>query len=35
LKLDELVQRRIGLDDLPAAFARLRTGEAVCQLVVF
>jgi S-(hydroxymethyl)glutathione dehydrogenase / alcohol dehydrogenase len=35
LRLDELVSDRIDLDDLPAAFARLRTGEAVRQLVVF
>jgi S-(hydroxymethyl)glutathione dehydrogenase / alcohol dehydrogenase len=35
LKLDELVSRRITLAELPEAFARLRSGEAVRQLVVF
>jgi S-(hydroxymethyl)glutathione dehydrogenase / alcohol dehydrogenase len=35
LDLDVLVDRRIGLDELPAAFDRLRTGEGLRQLVVF
>ena len=35
LRLDELVSDRIPLADLPAAFERLRAGDAVRQLVVF
>ena len=35
LKLDELVSRRIHLSELPEALERLRSGEAVRQLVVF
>jgi S-(hydroxymethyl)glutathione dehydrogenase / alcohol dehydrogenase len=35
LRLDELVSDRIPLAGLPAAFDRLRAGEAVRQLVVF
>jgi S-(hydroxymethyl)glutathione dehydrogenase / alcohol dehydrogenase len=35
LLLEELVSDRIPLADLPAAFDRLRAGEAVRQLVVF
>lgn len=35
LRLDELVSDRIVLDDLPEAFARLRSGDALRQLVVF
>jgi S-(hydroxymethyl)glutathione dehydrogenase/alcohol dehydrogenase len=35
LLLEELVSDRIALTDLPAAFDRLRAGEAVRQLVVF
>jgi S-(hydroxymethyl)glutathione dehydrogenase / alcohol dehydrogenase len=35
LLLDELVTDRISLSDLPAAFERLRAGDAVRQLVVF
>jgi S-(hydroxymethyl)glutathione dehydrogenase / alcohol dehydrogenase len=35
LALDELVDREIGLDELPAAFARMRAGEGLRQLVVF
>ena len=35
LRLDELVTDRIPLADLPAAFERLRAGDAVRQLVVF
>lgn len=35
LLLEELVSDRISLADLPAAFDRLRAGEAVRQLVVF
>jgi len=35
LLLDELVTDRISLDDLPAAFERLRAGDVVRQLVVF
>ena len=35
LHLDELVTDRIPLADLPAAFERLRSGDAVRQLVVF
>jgi S-(hydroxymethyl)glutathione dehydrogenase/alcohol dehydrogenase len=35
LALDELVGRRIGLDELPGALDRLRAGEGLRQLVVF
>jgi Zn-dependent alcohol dehydrogenase len=35
LLLEELVSDRVALADLPAAFDRLRAGEAVRQLVVF
>jgi S-(hydroxymethyl)glutathione dehydrogenase/alcohol dehydrogenase len=35
LRLDELVDRRIPLRDLPDAFDRLRAGEGLRQLVVF
>ncbi len=35
LLLDELVERRIALADLPEAFERLRAGDALRQLVVF
>jgi S-(hydroxymethyl)glutathione dehydrogenase / alcohol dehydrogenase len=35
LLLDELVEMRISLAELPAAFDRLRTGEGLRQLVVF
>jgi S-(hydroxymethyl)glutathione dehydrogenase / alcohol dehydrogenase len=35
LKLDELVSRRLTLDDLPDAFDRLREGDVRRQLVVF
>ncbi len=35
LRLDELVSHRLPLAELPAAFERLRAGEAVRQLVVF
>ncbi|MGH3040478.1 MAG: zinc-binding dehydrogenase, partial [Gaiellaceae bacterium] len=35
LRLDELVSDRIALADLPHAFARLRAGDALRQLVVF
>jgi S-(hydroxymethyl)glutathione dehydrogenase / alcohol dehydrogenase len=35
LVLDELVDRRITLDELPAAFDRLRAGKGLRQLVVF
>ena len=35
LLLEELVSDRIALADLPAAFDRLRAGEAVRQVVVF
>jgi S-(hydroxymethyl)glutathione dehydrogenase/alcohol dehydrogenase len=35
LALDELVGRRIGLDDVPEAFDRLRAGDGLRQLVVF
>ena len=35
LRLEELVTDRISLDDLPAAFERLRAGDAVRQLVAF
>jgi S-(hydroxymethyl)glutathione dehydrogenase/alcohol dehydrogenase len=35
LRLDELVSHRLPLAELPAAFDRLRAGEAVRQLVVF
>jgi S-(hydroxymethyl)glutathione dehydrogenase/alcohol dehydrogenase len=35
LRLDELVSDRIGLAGLPAAFDKLRAGDALRQLVVF
>jgi S-(hydroxymethyl)glutathione dehydrogenase/alcohol dehydrogenase len=35
LELDALVERRIPLAELPAAFDRLRAGEGLRQLVVF
>jgi S-(hydroxymethyl)glutathione dehydrogenase/alcohol dehydrogenase len=35
LRLDELVDRRIPLSELPEAFERLRAGEGLRQLVVF
>ena len=35
LELEGLVSRRIGLEELPEAFDRLRAGDAVRQLVVF
>ncbi len=35
LRLDELVDRRIPLDGLPAALDRLRAGDGLRQLVVF
>lgn len=35
LELEELVSRRIRLEELPQAFDRLRAGDAVRQLVVF
>jgi S-(hydroxymethyl)glutathione dehydrogenase / alcohol dehydrogenase len=35
LRLDELVDRRISLGDLPNALERLRSGEGLRQLVVF
>jgi S-(hydroxymethyl)glutathione dehydrogenase / alcohol dehydrogenase len=35
LRLDELVERRIKLAELPEAFDRLRTGDGLRQLVVF
>jgi S-(hydroxymethyl)glutathione dehydrogenase/alcohol dehydrogenase len=35
LELGALVSRRIGLEELPGAFDRLRAGEAARQLVVF
>jgi Zn-dependent alcohol dehydrogenase len=35
LELDELVGRRIPLEELPDAFGRLRAGEGLRQLVVF
>jgi S-(hydroxymethyl)glutathione dehydrogenase/alcohol dehydrogenase len=35
LQLDELVSRKIALADLPDAFARLRAGEGIRQVVVF
>jgi S-(hydroxymethyl)glutathione dehydrogenase/alcohol dehydrogenase len=35
LRLDELVDRRIPLAELPAAFDRLRAGDGLRQLVVF
>ena len=35
LELDELVSRRLTLDELPDAFERLRAGELCRQLVVF
>jgi S-(hydroxymethyl)glutathione dehydrogenase/alcohol dehydrogenase len=35
LRLDELVDRRIPLSELPAAFERLRAGDGLRQLVVF
>jgi S-(hydroxymethyl)glutathione dehydrogenase / alcohol dehydrogenase len=35
LRLDELVERRIALAELPEAFERLRAGDSLRQLVVF
>ena len=35
LQLEELLDRRIPLEELPAAFERLRAGEGIRQLVVF
>ena len=35
LALDELVSRRLAVEELPDAFERLRAGEGVRQLVVF
>jgi S-(hydroxymethyl)glutathione dehydrogenase/alcohol dehydrogenase len=35
LRLDELVERRIALGELPRAFERLRAGDGLRQLVVF
>ena len=35
LPIDRLIDRRIALDDLEAAFDRLRTGEGLRQVVVF
>ena len=35
LRLDELVDRRIPLSELPEAFERLRAGDGLRQLVVF
>jgi len=35
LPIDRLIDRRIGLDDLEAAFDRLRAGDALRQVVVF
>jgi Zn-dependent alcohol dehydrogenase len=35
LRLDELVERRIQLTELPDAFERLRAGDGLRQLVVF
>jgi S-(hydroxymethyl)glutathione dehydrogenase/alcohol dehydrogenase len=35
LELEELVSHRLSLDELPAAFDRLRAGDAFRQLVVF
>ena len=35
LELDELVSHRLPLEDLPAAFDRLRAGDVCRQLVVF
>jgi S-(hydroxymethyl)glutathione dehydrogenase/alcohol dehydrogenase len=35
LALDELVGRRIALDEVPEAFDRLRAGDGLRQLVVF
>jgi S-(hydroxymethyl)glutathione dehydrogenase/alcohol dehydrogenase len=34
-RLDDLISDRLALADLPAAFDRLRQGDAVRQLVVF
>lgn len=34
LLLDELISRRVGLDELDEAFARLRAGEGARQLLV-
>ena len=35
LRLDEMISARIGLDDINAAFDRLRKGEAARQVIVF
>ena len=35
LELDALVAERIGLDDIPDAFAKLEGGESVRSVVVF
>jgi S-(hydroxymethyl)glutathione dehydrogenase/alcohol dehydrogenase len=35
LRLDELVERRLDLTELPGAFERLRAGDGLRQLVVF
>lgn len=35
LPIDRLIDRRIALDDLEAAFDRLRAGEGLRQVVVF
>ena len=35
LPVERLIDRRIGLDDLEAAFDRLRAGEGLRQVVVF
>jgi S-(hydroxymethyl)glutathione dehydrogenase / alcohol dehydrogenase len=35
LRLEELVDRRMPLEELPVAFERLRAGEGLRQLIVF
>jgi S-(hydroxymethyl)glutathione dehydrogenase/alcohol dehydrogenase len=35
LRLDEMISSRIGLDDVNDAFARMRSGEAARQVIVF
>jgi S-(hydroxymethyl)glutathione dehydrogenase/alcohol dehydrogenase len=35
LRLDEMISARIGLDDVDAAFERMRKGEAARQVIVF
>jgi S-(hydroxymethyl)glutathione dehydrogenase/alcohol dehydrogenase len=35
LKLDEMISSRLGLDDVNAAFDRMRKGEAARQVIVF